>query len=165
MSTTLAREMSSGRVALLERSAQSVRAQALGIGRAPVDAADAEMGRKREAAAAVERVLIRARLVWSIHGLTRRQVVRYDVLTVRGRSTELYAGDCVFWEEAVALASDALKGRVTVSLGGARTTFAGPGLSAPASDIAQAKGLAGDAGAGWRKPAPGEVVVVQGRKP
>lgn len=164
MNPILPREMQSGRVAYLERTAGAVRREALGLGRAPVDAADAEMGRRRVGAARVERVLIRARASFVFVGLVRKPQVRYDVLTVSGTETSLYAADCVFWEEAVALASDALKGRVSVAMGGRRSVFS-PGSLAPDVDIAPAKGLAGSAGTGWRRPAPGEVVVVKARQP
>ena len=160
----LATEMTSGHRALLQSRASAARVEALHLGRAPVDAADAAMAEKRRAAAAKEKVLIRGRTVYTTRGLFRVPETRYDVLRVAGSATELVAAGCVFWEEAVALATDALKGRVTISLGGSRTTFSTSGGIAQASiEIVGAKGLAGDQGSGWRKPKPGEFVEVRGK--
>lgn len=164
MTPTAASQIASGHRALLEFQARAARAQALHLGRAPVDAADAEMAEKRKAAARKERVLIRGRTVYVARGLFRVPETRYDVLRVAGLSTELVATNCVFWEEAVAIASDAMKGRVTVALGGSRTTFSTSGGMALASvEIIGAKSLAGDEGQGWRKPKPGEFVEVRGK--
>lgn len=163
--STYAHELASGHRALLQSRGAAARAQALHLERPPVDAADADMGEKRRAAAGKERVLIRARTVYVARGLFRVPETRYDVLRVAGLATELVAADCVFWEQAVALASDAIKGRVTVAMGGSRTMFgSGRGIVSAATDIALAKGLAGDAGSGWRKPRPGEVLEIKGGK-
>lgn len=163
--TAYAHELVSGHRALLQSRGAAARAQALHLDRAPVDAADAEMAQKRHAAARNEKVLIRARTVYLARGLFRMPETRYDVLRVAGLHAELVMADCVFWEQAVAVASDAIKGRVSVAMGGNRTLFgSGRGIVTAATDIALAKGLAGDAGSGWRKPKPGEFVEIKGGK-
>lgn len=163
--TAYAHELTSGHRALLQSQGRTARAQALNLSRAPIDAADADMAEKRRAAAGKERVLIRARTVYVTRGPFRVPETRYDVLRVAGLATELVAAGCVFWEQAVAIASDAIKGRVTVAMGGHRTLFSGGGGVLTAStDIALVKGLAGDAGTGWKKPRPGEFVEIKGGK-
>ena len=164
MTPTLAHQIAPGHRALLQATARTDRANALNLGRAAVDAADAEMAAKRRAAVARERVLIRARTVYVARGLFRAPETRYDVLRVAGLATELVATNCVFWEEAVAIATDAIKGRATVALGGSRTMFStGCGIVQANVEIVGAKGLAGDAGSGWRRPKPGEFVEIKSK--
>lgn len=160
--TKLARELQSGHAALLQQTAHQFRAEALKLRRAPVDEADARMTERRKAAVSKERVLIRCRLVYVQRGPFKVVEQRFDVLHVNGRVTGIVAAGCVWWEEAVALAKDALRGRVSVSLAGVRTNFAAGGSLAVADgQLVGARALTADEGEGWKRPKPGEVLEVR----
>lgn len=160
--TLLPRDLKSGQSALLQHTAGQFRAEALNLRRAPVDAADAQMAERRKLAVSKERVLIRCRMVWQRDGMFRKAVERFDVLHVNGRVQGIVAAGCVWWEEAVQIAKDALRGRVSVSLAGVRTNFAAGGSLAVADgQLVGAKGLTENEGEGWKRPAPGEVLEVK----
>ena len=129
MSPTLATQIPAGERALLEGGATRARTRALDLRRRPVDAADAQMQDQKRATAQRERVLIRTRTVWVTRGMFKKPEHRYDVLRIGGTGggLELLARGCAWWEEAVSLAADALRGRVSVSLSGTRTQFFGSG--------------------------------------
>lgn len=160
--TMLPTDLKSGHSALLQCSAGRFRAEALGLSRRPVDEADARMVERKRTAVSRERVLIRCRAVWTQRGFFRVPEQRFDVFHVNGRVQSVVAVGCVWWEEAVSLAKDALRGRVSVAFGGSRTSVATSGpLAVASSDVVGVRALTPDEGAGWRRPAPGEVLEVK----
>lgn len=140
MTPTLANQVPAGERALLEGGAARARTRALDLRRRPIDAPDAKMQDTKRHASQRERVLIRTRTVWVTRGMIRKPESRYDVLRIGGPGggLELLARGCAWWEEAVALAADALRGRVSVSLAGTRTQFSGRGLLTSQADITTA---------------------------
>lgn len=68
------------------------------------------------------RVLVRGRRQLGAGG---RQI--WDVFRIEGDDLVLVHAECSWYEEAIALASDALLGRISVSMAGVRTMFGGGG--------------------------------------
>ena len=150
-------DLPAGQRAMLQSDASRARMGALNLNRAPMNAADEAMAGKRRDAAKGERVLIRARRVWVQRGMHRHPETRYDVFRVNGKSTELAAAGIVWWEEALQRAISETLGRVTVAVRGQNYSFGASGQK-----VIDAVGtLAGDGGKGWKRPEPGEVLVVK----